>query len=130
MWFGVALVVLLAACGEVTGPKSPVGTYALSSVDAKPLPATMYADTGYTVEVTAGTIALTADLKYTSSVTTRETVDGNVSTYIDRFSGTWAQAGSTITLTPTRGPTQSATLSGTRLTVTQSDGVFVYSNTP
>lgn len=126
------LLTLAAACGEPTGPTSPIAAYTLASVDSKQLPATMYSDTGYTVVVTAGAITLLADGKYTSSTTTRETVDGNVSVYIDRGAGTWVQTseGGAITLTPTSGPpTVSAVWSGRQLTVTQSDGVYIYSST-
>ena len=87
----------------------------------------MFADTGFVVVVTAGTITLTADGKFASAVTTRETVAGNVSVYVDHVSGTWLQGSSgAITLTPSSGPIEPALWSGTKLTVTQSDGVFVY----
>ena len=108
--------------GQVSSQTSPV-----TSVNAKGLPATMYSDTGYTVEATAGTITVTADNKYTGSMTTRETVDGKASIYVDHASGTWVQTGNAITLTPTGGAAQSGTWSGTSLTINQSDGVFVYS---
>jgi len=123
---------LFTACSDATGPTSPIAAYALTSVDAKPLPATMYADTGYSLVVTAGAITLTADNKFTTSVTTRETVEGNISTYVDVGTGTWEQlsSGAAITLKPTGGTPLPAALSGTRLTVTWSDGVFIYSRAP
>ena len=108
-----------------------MASYTLVSVDAKTLPATMYSDTGYSVEVTAGTITLNPDKSFAGSITTRETVDGKASVYVDHAAGSWVEAsGGAITLTPTGGPTRSAAWSGTRLTVTQSDGVFVYSRAP
>lgn len=123
-------LVLLVGCHDSTGPTTPVGTFTLATVNTKALPATMYADTGYTVEVTAGSITVTADKKYAGSVTVRETVDGKASIYVDHPAGSWTQAGNAITLTPTGGAAQSGTWSATSLTVTTSDGVFAYSRAP
>jgi len=133
------LFALVAACGGSEAgpagpppPSTPIAAYTLTTVDAKALPAVMFADTGYTLEVTQGTLTLTADLKYAGTVTTRETVDGNISYYLERASGSWAQsAGSgAITFTPTVGPAQPATWTATKLTVTQSDGVYQYTRVP
>lgn len=134
-----ALLAFAAACGGSDAgpagpaqPTSPIAAYALTTVDTKALPTVMFADTGYTVEVTAGTLTLTADLKYSGSVTTRETVDGNISFYVDRVSGIWVQAtgAKTITFNPATGTAQSALWAGTKLTVTQSDGVYQYTRLP
>ncbi|HET9424329.1 MAG TPA: hypothetical protein VFO55_03075 [Gemmatimonadaceae bacterium] len=120
-------VTLLAACGDATGPTSPVAAYALSSVDTKALPVVMYAEEGYSLEVTAGEMTLTADGKYTASMRVVETVDGNKSTYVDTESGTWTQAdGGAITLKPTGAAEYSATWSGKTLTVPVFEQTFVY----
>jgi len=117
-----SIAAFAAACGGSDAgpsgpaqPTTPVAAYSLTLVDAKALPAVMFSDTGYTVEVTEGTLSLTADLKFTGSVTTRETVDGNISFYIDRVSGNWSKASgsSTVTLNPTGGTAQSAVWAGT-----------------
>jgi hypothetical protein len=126
MCHGLTLA-LVTSCGDSTGLATPVAAYTLVSVNTKTLPATTYADTGYVIEVTAGTITLSADQTYSGSVTTRETVDGNASLYLDHAAGSWAKLDAgTISLRPASGPSQSAVWSGSQLTVTQSDGVFVY----
>lgn len=135
---GLALIASVAACSGDKGPTgpavptSPIAAYALSTVDSKPLPLTMFADTGYVVEITTGAITLASDKTFTSSVTTRETVDGNVSLYVEKSSGTWVQTSgsSAITLTPKFGSPSSAVWSGFQLTVTQTDGVFKYTREP
>jgi hypothetical protein len=126
----VVAFLAVAACGEPTGPMTPAAAYTLSTIDAKVLPATLYADTGYSLIATAGTLTLTEDLKYTWTLTTRETVDGNASTYIENDSGTWIQTaagGVGITMTSAYGGVLTATWSGTTLTLNLPDGVFLYS---
>lgn len=132
---------LSAACGgkgsdAATGPKaaaSPAASYALSTVSNVSLPVTMYADTGYKLEVTAGTLVLSPGFAYTLTTTTKETFEGNVSIYIERSSGTWSLgtvSASAVTLTPSAGAAYSAVWSGDKLTVTQPDGTYLYSRTP
>lgn len=101
--------------------------YALTAFGAKALPATMFEEVGYKLEVTAGAAELTADNKFTLTTTVNETVDGNKSTYVDAESGTWIQAeGGAITLTSVSGEVFTAMWSGTTLTVTRMEMVFGY----
>ena len=96
----------MSACGKgdsPTGPAvtppppTPVGSYTLNTIDAKTLPYTMYADTGYTLQVASGTISIATTGKWVSKFVTTETVAGNVSTYSDSTYGTWTVAtGSTV----------------------------------
>ena len=117
------------ACGDSsTGPdipKTPVGSYSLTSFNGKALPVTMFSDTNYLVVLSAATLSLTAEGSYQATSTVRETVLGHQSTYVDTTAGTWVQgttasallftdrfdghqvtgtwAGFTITLTDTSG---------------------------
>jgi hypothetical protein len=97
----VACAALLAACGgDSTGPNAPsgpAGAYAIATINAKALPVAIFADTGFTYEVTAGTLTLTGDSKYSVMTTFRQTVPGNVSTFVDSTGGTWSLSGTTIT---------------------------------
>ena len=67
---GLAIAVAgITACGgdSPTGPgdsSSPVGSFAISTVNAKALPFTMFSDTNYKYELTAGSMALTSDGKF------------------------------------------------------------------
>lgn len=118
---------MVAACTDNTGPTSPVAAYALTSVGAKPLPVIMYAEQGYSLQVIAGDMTLTADGKYTASMNVIETVDGNKSSYVDHESGTWVEAeNGAITLRPNGAAEYTAVWSGRTLTVSQFDLSFVY----
>ncbi len=133
---GVAavLAVTVACSGDgVTGPGSneppapatPVGVYTLSTVDAKTLPWTMFADTGYTLEIQSGTLDISANGKWVSKVTSRETVAGFVSIYNDSTFGTWTVATGSKTAVLTNAETNqtsNATWTATKATVVQLDG--------
>jgi hypothetical protein len=129
---------LVAACGSEspsgpgTNDSSPVGAYAIATVNAKPLPFAMFADTNYLYEVTSGSLALTADGKYQNVMHFRQTIPGDVSLFVDSTSGTWVLNGSTITLTDAADATiDSAAFAAGKLTFTESNGVatnvYVYS---
>jgi hypothetical protein len=92
----------IAACkGDATGPgvpRTPVGNYAMTSINQRTLPFPMYSDTLYSLDVESGTLAITTDGKWWAKTTTRENVAGNISTYVDSTFGTWTQpSGSTST---------------------------------
>lgn len=139
-WWKAAAVAVLAvtlttACGKGEGatgpaaaappPATPVGNYTLSTIDAKALPYTMFADTGYTLEVMSGTISITTNGKWVSKVVTRETVAGNVSTYSDSTYGSWTVPGGATLAVLTNaetGATTNATWTAIDVTVNDVDG--------
>ena len=104
-----ATLVWIAACGSDKttspggggnpGPNSPVGNYAISTVNGKNLPVALYASGTYTYEVTTGTIGLTSDSKYSLITTYRQTIPNDVEIFVDTTAGTWALSGTTISLT-------------------------------
>lgn len=109
------------------GPKTPIAPYALTMIGTTRLPVVMYQAESYTLEVTSGTVELTAPDKLTMTMTVNETVDGNKSTYTDIESGTWAlESGGAITITLVSGEKLAAVWSGTQLTVTRDETTFVY----
>lgn len=126
---GVAAVLLAAAaplaCRDATGPKSPVGAYGLSTVNGKPLPANMFADSGFTVDVTAGSLAVQDDGKFVVGVTSRWVVDGNSSEYVTADTGTWTQNGDRIVLTYVDSTTHTGTWDGRRVTLADTVGADV-----
>jgi hypothetical protein len=82
-----------------TPTATPAGTYAISTINAKALPVAIFADTGFTYEVTAGTLSLTADNKYSVAITYRQTLPNDVSTFVDSTRGTWAVSSGTVNFT-------------------------------
>ena len=125
---GLAIAVAgITACGgdSPTGPggsSSPVGSFAISTVNAKALPFTMFSDTNYKYEVTAGALSLTGDGKFTVVTTYRQTVVANIETFVDSSSGTWKQSGSSLSFVAADSTTNAATWSSNQLTITQKDG--------
>ena len=109
----IFLTVLLAACGasDARSPVSPgtpssglpqanpLGTYNVSSINAKQLPVAIFSDSNYSYEVTAGAISLTADGKYLSKMTFRQTVAGRVDVFLDSTFGKWTLSGAILTFT-------------------------------
>lgn len=98
----LSVAISITACkGETpTGPAAPptpVGFYTLSTIDGKPMPYRMYADTGFTIDISSGTLLITVAGQWVSKIVSKETVMGTVSTYTDSTYGTWTQpVGSTI----------------------------------
>jgi hypothetical protein len=98
--------IALVACGgdsSGTGPtggqtfSSPVGSYDISTVNAKALPFTIASDTGgYKWEITSGSFGLTSDGKYTAKWTFRQTILGKVDLFTDSTAGTWTLSGTTV----------------------------------
>jgi hypothetical protein len=142
-----ALTATLAACGsDPAGPSNgeepmptaadtAAGLFALTAVDAAPLPATILTETGYTIEVTAGTADLDENGALIIAITTRETVAGFPSIYVDSLHGTWTQTGTVVRLTIAPG-SQSAVAGwdGVQLSVglviATAEGNYVFTLTP
>ncbi len=114
----------MAACGGADGSNgpsaSPVGSYSLSSLNSKPLPFTLFADTGFTIALSAGSLALATDGSYLATISTNETIEGHVSTYVDSSTGRWTQAGATLRFVGADSTRQSASWDGSRLSLTDS----------
>jgi hypothetical protein len=83
----------------VPTPTTPVGSYTLQTVNGKTPPVAVIVLAPYMVEITNATFELAATGSYTSVLTSRQTVPGNISTFVDSAAGTWVQSGSNITLT-------------------------------
>jgi len=135
---GTAIAFLLAAavtgCGDSTGPSeptTPVGSYTIATVNGKALPASVFADGPINYEVMSGKLSLTSDGKYSAVTTFRQTVPGDVSTYVDSIGGTWVLSGTTVQMINTSdASTGSATWANRQLTIVVVDGkvttTFVY----
>ena len=131
-----AATLVIAACGKSDSPSqpagpspadSPAGSFSLTTINAKPLPYMMYSDTNYTVEVSAGSFLLQTSAKFIATITSRETVLGHVSVYVDSASGTWAHPVATptsVVFTGIDGSTQTATCDGKKLTLAVVDGMI------
>jgi hypothetical protein len=127
----IAAATAASACGgdspsapPGSNDTSPAGAYTVASVNAKPLPFTMFSDTNYLYEVTSGSFSLTTDGKYTSVMSFRQTIPGNVSLFVDSTGGSWVLSGGKVTFTDGADATvDSAAFSGGNLTFMESNGV-------
>ena len=122
---------LLVGCDndESNAPKNLAGTYTLSTVGGASLPAVIFSEANYTLEVTGGGVTLNSNGTFSDSYAFRENDAGSITTATVPCSGNWTQTGNTITLTETVtsecGDTGTATWDGSnRLTLTW-DGVGV-----
>jgi hypothetical protein len=129
--FAVLAVASVAACGGgdsgTTGPAATVvGTYSISTINGKTLPVALFpSDPLFTFEVTVGSLALTADGKYFVSTTTKQTITGNVQTFVDTTSGTWVLTGTAVAFTNAHdGLTDNATWDKNQLTFAEASGKF------
>jgi hypothetical protein len=128
-----AIVFAVAACGgdSGTGPAaaSIAGTYTLKTVNSTPLPYTMPDDGTGTIEILGDSYTLADDGNYTQVTQFRLTVPGQSPGVFSLNShGTYAVAGSTITLADADDPTDkaTATLNAKTLTFSVEGFVLVY----
>ena len=127
----IGTLLLVAACSDgPTGPSippTPVGTFVLNTIESKALPYAMFADSGYKLEITSGTLAITVNGKWVSKITSRETVVGFASTYIDSSFGTWtvpSGATTAVLINTETNITSNATWTASDVTVNEVDGTI------
>jgi hypothetical protein len=132
----VAAFAAAAACGGDSpsgpaAPKTPDGSYTISTVNGKGLPVAIFSDTNYTYEVTSGSLALTTDGKFSIVTTFRQTIPLNVSVFVDSTGGTWVLSGTSITFTNgSDGSTDTAVWGNGQLTFSEPNGkntdIYIY----
>ena len=116
----VMVAIIAIACGgdSASGPNaSPVGSFGLASFNGKPLPATVFQDTAFMDVLTAGTLALSGDGTYLSTISANETIEGHLSVYVDSGSGKWTQAGAVMQFVGADSVKQAATWDGASITL-------------
>jgi hypothetical protein len=124
-----------AACGgggdTSTGPgnqppptATPTGSYSIKTINNTALPVGLYPATpDYKYEVTAGSLVLTADGKYTVMTTYKQTITGNVSTFVDSTGGTWVLTGTSVAFTNGQDASKdNATFDKDQLTFAEANG--------
>ena len=118
---------LLAGCGDATGPRDPVGTYTLRSVNGDPLPWRDPASTAsQSLTVTAGHIRLNADGTYSEATSWTATNNQATLSDTDRYTGTWTRRGNNIALTVSSGASYSVAWEGRTLTQVENGYTIVY----
>lgn len=126
-----------AACGgsdsstghHASASDTIAGNFTLSKVNTSALPATIASDPGnYSLEITAGSAVLQGNgTSFIIAMTSKETVAGHASTYVDSTRGTWTQLTGTITLTMTSSAgTSTGAWDGTNLTIVQDGDTYIF----
>jgi hypothetical protein len=133
---GFAIVATIAACGgdSPSGPatpKTPDGSYNISTINGKTLPVAIFSDTNFMYEVTSGSLSLTTDGKFSVVTKFRQTIPGNVSVFVDSTGGKWLLSGAKVMFTNAQDASvDSATFANGQLTFTEVDTkattTFVY----
>ena len=126
-------IAAVAACGGGDDPAAPQqlpGTYPLVSANGRSLPAVLYEEPGYKLEVTAGTITLNGNGSFSDSYSIRETLDGTPQPVeVIPCNGSWTRSGNTVTLseivTDVCGDDATATWDGNNTLTVTWDGVGV-----
>jgi len=84
------------------------------------LPATVLADTGFTVAISDGSLSVQADGRFVVGMTSTWTVEGHAQVFVAADTGTWTQAGGRLVLTYVDSTTQTGSWQGDRITVADS----------
>jgi hypothetical protein len=121
------LVVLVAAATgsgacDLTGPRTPVGNYTLTTIDGKTVPVAVVADVDYKFEVLSGMLSLGADGSFSAVTQTRETVQSHASVFNDTLGGTWTRDHSILTLTASDSVVTTGDWNSGRITLALTDG--------
>jgi hypothetical protein len=120
-----ALLVLLAACGDSTGPETIVGTYSLRTVNGAGLPYVIAQAGADKDELIDDAFTLNEGGTWTESGHLRSTRSGVVTTQSVVASGTYTRTGTAITLTDGSEST-SGTVSAGTLTISDQGVSAVY----
>lgn len=120
--------VSLLACGDSSGPaaSSAVGTWNLVTINGSPLPFTAVNQGLYKLEILSDVLIASADGTFTGTSTFRETDNGAVTTTVQPNSGTWTQTNNSVTINLSDGTTNTVTISGDVITLSEIGFVSVY----
>ncbi len=124
----IACLLAVVACGSSTDPtpESVAGTWALESVNGKPLPWVALEYASQTLEVTSEVLTVTSAGTFTLVVMYRETEGGRVTTSSDTSAGRYTLDGNTAMFAVEGDQPSPAMLNGNMLTLVASPFTFVF----
>ena len=132
--FAIAAALVLGGCSDSNAPSAHLdGLYELQTINGKPLPVTVFELNTYHLDVVAGDIVFASNGTFVQSLTTQD-FDTGVAGLMTAIActGRYQVRGSVVTLTANVTPdcegTVTATISGSKLTITDpSIGTAVFS---
>lgn len=98
----LAVVTLVGACSDSSGPNSMTGRYALMRIDGingAGLPAVIYKDATGEFRITAGDVTLNSNNTFSASGTGQVIQPGQTTTVSQTCAGTYSVSGSGVTFT-------------------------------
>ena len=126
---------LLVGCEDSAGPElepdAAIGFWSLATVDGNAPPYLLILAPGFRLDLMDDELLIAEDSTYVEVRSYRETIStttgDSTSTYEDLVSGRWKRgSGSTITLTETGRPAETATVAKARLTLEFNGVVMVF----
>lgn len=94
----LALTAFVAACGDSTSPKkSPVGTWALATLDGNAPPLIVATSADSTLYLNGSTLTIQQSGSFSENIALRLKSQAGDSTFEQVDSGTWTMSGTTIT---------------------------------
>ena len=125
----VASVLVLASCStldSITGAGYVRGTFELSTVNGSYIPAVVYQEPGYRLDVLSAAFTLEDDGTYSEAGIVRETVNGQTVTRSSESYGYYDYYNGEITFDESSGRRYYGTLNGNTLTVDDQGVRMVY----
>jgi hypothetical protein len=124
----MVLVVALACGDSSTAPDltESAGNYVMRTINGNPLPFAVLTTADVKLEITAETLYMTSNGRFSDVTRYRRTALGAVDFPADTLGGEWTIRGQTVSLKATNGYLFTASLVGNTLTI-EGDGLsFVY----
>ena len=96
----IAMLLVAAGCGSApTEIADPSGTYALTTINGRPLPGVVSRTSDRTLELLTSTLTLTVDHRFSFSGRFRTTIgDGYVIETTEVATGSWTLRGTTVSI--------------------------------
>ena len=119
---------LLSGCGSdraITPSAGPEGEYALETVNGMTIPFLKEESASKRVEVVSGSLTLRSNHTYSGGIVERWTIGGNVELFPETSAGTFSVSGNRLTFTESGGgAVYHGTINGNRISATLIDVTF------
>jgi hypothetical protein len=126
---GVGALVLLSSCtalDAISATNRVRGTYELANVNGDPVPAVVYQEPGYRLEVLNAAFTLEDDGTYSEAGIVRETVNGQTATRSSESYGYYDYYNGELTFDESTGRRYYGSLDGTTLTIDDQGVRMIY----
>jgi hypothetical protein len=132
---GILLVAFIgAACSsDSTGPSAPepvIGSYALQTINGDTVPTLLSYINSVETDMISDVYTFNSDQTFSEQIVVRVTQGSSIMNQSRTSSGTYAQHDASLTISPTGGTTEQASVSGDFFTVTTGTSTQLYHKNP